>query len=136
MMTLALIFLAMVLAVVTILLWPLLRQPKAVPTDGEAEIYREQLAEVARDVENDMLTAAEADVVRAEIFHRMLAAEKKHEEKKQEKKKIGNMFAACLVLHLAKKLFAECICLTLSKGVMSLIHTPPVAPSHWSSPLP
>ncbi len=61
--------------VVAILVWPLLRRAQAVPSRAafDMEIHRDQLAEIARDLERGTITPEEARAARAEIGRRMLA---------------------------------------------------------------
>ena len=75
-MTLLLIFAAMTAVVLALLLVPLLRTPGAAAAGRESydlAIYKDQLAEVDRDVERGLLTAAAADAARIEVQRRMLA---------------------------------------------------------------
>ena len=72
------LFALMALAVVVALVWPLLRTPPA-PAERAAydmTVFRDQLAEVDRDLERGVLTIGEADSARLEIQRRMLAASK------------------------------------------------------------
>lgn len=65
------------LAVLALLLMPLLRKRSvAAPerADYDLSVYREQLAEIDRDLERDLMTAEQADAARIEIKRRMLAA--------------------------------------------------------------
>ncbi len=68
---------AMSLAAVGLLLWPLLRpSPPSPPRDAyDLEIYRDQLAEIERDVERGVLGADLAGSARAEVGRRALAAD-------------------------------------------------------------
>ncbi len=76
-MTLWMIFAALTLGVLAILVVPLLRKPAAAPprVDYDIVVYRDQLAEVDKDVERGLLTADQAAAARTEIHRRMLAAE-------------------------------------------------------------
>jgi len=69
-----LVILVLVLAGIT-LVWPLLRRREARPeaTRGLA-IYRDQLAEIARDREAGLVSEAEAEAARTEIERRILRA--------------------------------------------------------------
>jgi cytochrome c-type biogenesis protein CcmH len=72
------LFALMALAVVVALLWPLLRTPAA-PAERAAydmTVFRDQLAEVDRDLDRGVLTIGEADSARLEIQRRLLAASK------------------------------------------------------------
>lgn len=66
---------ALTVLVVALLVWPLLRRAKPVPTRAafDMEIYRDQMAEIARDLERGTVTPDEARAARAEIGRRMLA---------------------------------------------------------------
>jgi cytochrome c-type biogenesis protein CcmH len=55
-------------------LWPLSRAPAPYPAGSEAEIYRDQLGEVDRDLANGVIGAAEADAARVEVSRRLIAA--------------------------------------------------------------
>jgi cytochrome c-type biogenesis protein CcmH len=73
-----LIFAGLSAATLGLLLQPLLRGMRATgPTraDYDMVIYRNQLAEIAQDVERGLLPQDQADTARAEIHRRMLAAE-------------------------------------------------------------
>ncbi|WIV49585.1 c-type cytochrome biogenesis protein CcmI [Marivivens sp. LCG002] len=67
-----------VIATVSLLL-PLFRNTRTAATEdavSEVDIYREQLAEVERDLERGVLDTAEAERTRTEIARRLLAADK------------------------------------------------------------
>ncbi len=66
---------ALTVLVVALLVWPLLRRAKPVPTRAafDMEIYRDQMAEIARDLDRGTVTPEEARAARAEIGRRMLA---------------------------------------------------------------
>jgi cytochrome c-type biogenesis protein CcmH len=66
---------ALTVLVMALLVWPLLRRAAPVPTRAafDMEIYRDQLAEIARDLERGTITPDEARAARAEIGRRMLA---------------------------------------------------------------
>jgi cytochrome c-type biogenesis protein CcmH len=68
------VFALMTVAAVFAVLWPLGRryQPRAGGT--EASVYRDQLAEIDRDLAGGLIAAAEADSARIEISRRLLAA--------------------------------------------------------------
>ena len=67
-------------AVALALAWPLLRHRSASGGDADAgrdmAVYRDQLAELARDEARGLIGAAEAAAAHAEIARRMLAAER------------------------------------------------------------
>jgi cytochrome c-type biogenesis protein CcmH len=67
------IFAAMAGAAVMAVLWPLSRKPAAeVGRDPETQFYREQLAEIDRDVARGLLSASEAEGARTEAARRLL----------------------------------------------------------------
>jgi cytochrome c-type biogenesis protein CcmH len=70
------IFAAMVGLTLLVLLRPLLAAPAAAiaRSDYDLMVYKDQLAELARDMERGLLTADQADAARTEILRRMLAA--------------------------------------------------------------
>ncbi len=76
-MTLWIIFAALTLGTLGFLVVPLLRRPAAAPArvDYDIVVYRDQLAEVAKDVERGLLTDEQAAAAKTEIHRRMLAAE-------------------------------------------------------------
>jgi cytochrome c-type biogenesis protein CcmH len=66
------------LAVVAAIVWPLLRRSAVPPPSRGAfdrSIYRDQLAELARDVERGVVDADQAAAARLEIERRLLATE-------------------------------------------------------------
>ena len=76
-MTLWIVVAAMTALALALLLAPLLRRAEgAAPRAAyDMEIYRDQLAEIDRELERGMLDTAEAEAARAEIGRRALAAE-------------------------------------------------------------
>jgi cytochrome c-type biogenesis protein CcmH len=76
-MTLWILFSAVTLGVLLILVVPLLRRQTAAPARIAYDIvvYRDQLAEVERDLERGLLNEGQAEAARTEILRRMLAAE-------------------------------------------------------------
>jgi cytochrome c-type biogenesis protein CcmH len=66
---------ALTVLIVALLVWPLLRRAAPVPTRAafDMEIYRDQMAEIARDLDRGTVTPDEARAARAEIGRRMLA---------------------------------------------------------------
>lgn len=64
----------MMLVATFAVLWPLSRAPSRRVTGQEAAIYRDQLAEVDRDLANEVIGATEADAARVEVSRRLLAA--------------------------------------------------------------
>jgi len=73
-----LIFVALTLAILAILLYPLLKggTSEAAPrVDYDIVVYRNQLAEIDQEIERGLLSEEQAEAARAEIYRRMLAAE-------------------------------------------------------------
>lgn len=70
------VFALMTAAAALVVLWPLSRS-RALKGAREADlaVYRDQLAEIARDKEAGILPAEQADAARAEVARRMLAAD-------------------------------------------------------------
>lgn len=69
------IFAAMAGAAVMAVLWPLSRKPGAAAgSDPDTHFYREQLAEIDRDLGRGLLSESEADAARAEAARRLLRA--------------------------------------------------------------
>lgn len=64
----------MTAAAVFAVLWPLGRGVVAQREGSETVVYKDQLAEVARDAEAGLIAPAEADAARVEISRRLLAA--------------------------------------------------------------
>ena len=69
---------AMTAAALALLLPPLLRRPTAIGTRAafDMEVYRDQIAEIGRDLERGQITEREAVDARAEIGRRLLAADR------------------------------------------------------------
>ncbi|HXP97103.1 MAG TPA: c-type cytochrome biogenesis protein CcmI [Telmatospirillum sp.] len=76
-MTLWILFSAVTAGVLLLLVVPLLRRQTAAPARIAYDIvvYRDQLAEVERDLDRGLLNADQAEAARTEILRRMLAAE-------------------------------------------------------------
>lgn len=76
-MTLWILFSAVMVVVLLLLVVPLLRRQTAAPARIAYDIvvYRDQLAEVERDVERGLLNESQAEAARTEILRRMLVAE-------------------------------------------------------------
>ncbi|HMN51139.1 MAG TPA: c-type cytochrome biogenesis protein CcmI [Xanthobacteraceae bacterium] len=66
----------MTAAAVLAVLWPLSRKPAfaVAAADGDAAIYRDQLAEIERDRARGLLAGTEADAMHTEVARRLLAA--------------------------------------------------------------
>ena len=73
-MTLWFVFALMTAAAVFAVLWPLGRGRRPQREGSEATVYRDQLAEVERDVAAGTIGASEAEAARVEIIRRLLAA--------------------------------------------------------------
>ncbi|MCR6631094.1 MAG: c-type cytochrome biogenesis protein CcmI [Magnetospirillum sp.] len=69
-------FTALTIAVLLLLVWPLLRRSgkSAARADYDLMVFRDQLAEVDRDLESGVIQADQAEAARLEIKHRMLRA--------------------------------------------------------------
>lgn len=64
----------MTVAAAFAVLWPLSRVTAGVPGNNELAVYRDQLAEVERDVAAGLVSERDADAARVEIGRRMIAA--------------------------------------------------------------
>lgn len=73
-MTLWFVFALMTVAAIFAVLWPLSRRGRADTGGSEVVVYRDQLAEIDRDMAAGIIGAAEADAARVEISRRLLAA--------------------------------------------------------------
>jgi cytochrome c-type biogenesis protein CcmH len=73
-MTLWFVFALMTVAAIFAVLWPLSRRAGATTGGSEAAVYKDQLAEIDRDVAAGMIGPSEADAARVEIGRRLLAA--------------------------------------------------------------
>ena len=73
-MTLWFVFALMTAAAIFAVLWPLGRGNRTKGDGSEAAVYRDQLAEVDRDVSAGLIGAPEAAAARVEISRRLLAA--------------------------------------------------------------
>ena len=68
------VFALMTVAAVFAVLWPLGRRHRSQTGGTEESVYRDQLAEVDRDLAGGLIGAAEAEAARVEIGRRLLAA--------------------------------------------------------------
>ena len=68
------VFALMTVAAVFAVLWPLGRRYQSQADGSEASVYRDQLAEIERDLAGGLIGASEADAARIEISRRLLAA--------------------------------------------------------------
>jgi cytochrome c-type biogenesis protein CcmH len=107
----------MTAAAVFAVLWPLGRPPRAKAGD-ESEIYKDQLAEVARDRSAGLISPADAEAAQVEISRRLLASAKSGENKPA---------AAYLNLRRAVAVFAL-FGLPLLAGAMYLRYGSPALP--------
>ena len=73
-MTLWFVFALMTVAAIFAVLWPLGRSTSASAGGSEAVVYRDQLAEIDRDVAAGLIGVSEAEAARVEIGRRLLAA--------------------------------------------------------------
>ena len=73
-MTLWFVFALMTAAAIFAVLWPLGGAGRAASDGSEAAVYRDQLAEIDRDVSAGMIGVLEAEAARVEIGRRLLAA--------------------------------------------------------------
>ncbi|QPF87148.1 c-type cytochrome biogenesis protein CcmI [Bradyrhizobium genosp. L] len=73
-MTLWFVFALMTVAAIFAVLWPLSRAGRAESGGSEVVVYRDQLAEIDRDMASGVIGANEADAARIEISRRLLAA--------------------------------------------------------------
>ena len=73
-MTLWFMFALMTVAAIFAVLWPLSRGSSAPAGGSEEAVYRDQLAEIDRDVAAGLIGASEAEAARVEIGRRLLAA--------------------------------------------------------------
>src|SRR5204863_7129207 len=62
-------------------LWPLGRPALERASGGEVAIYRDQLAEVDRDLAHGVIGSAEADAARIEVSRRLLAADRSEQQR-------------------------------------------------------
>src|SRR6185295_17625819 len=74
-MTLWFVFAMMTAAAVFAVLWPLGRAPGALREGNESTVYKDQLAEIERDVAAGLIGSGEAEAARVEIGRRLLAAD-------------------------------------------------------------
>jgi cytochrome c-type biogenesis protein CcmH len=73
-MTLWFVFALMTVAAIFAVLWPLSRGSSAQAGGSEAVVYKDQLAEIDRDVAAGLIGLSEAEAARVEISRRLLAA--------------------------------------------------------------
>ena len=68
------VFALMTVAAIFAVLWPLSRGSRPQNDGSEAAVYKDQLAEIDRDVSAGLIEASEAEAARVEISRRLLAA--------------------------------------------------------------
>ena len=73
-MILWLILAAMTAAAAVAVIWPLARRAGAAPSGSDMAVYRDQLAEIERDLAAGLVGKTEAEAARVEISRRLLAA--------------------------------------------------------------
>ncbi|WP_025035135.1 c-type cytochrome biogenesis protein CcmI [Bradyrhizobium sp. DOA9] len=73
-MTLWFVFALMTVAAIFAVLWPLGRTSRAQAQGSEVAVYKDQLAEIERDLAAGLILAPEAEAARVEISRRLLAA--------------------------------------------------------------
>ena len=73
-MTLWLILAAMTAAAVVAVIWPFARRAGVAPSGSDMAVYRDQLAEIERDLAAGLVGKTEAEAARVEISRRLLAA--------------------------------------------------------------
>jgi cytochrome c-type biogenesis protein CcmH len=73
-MILGLILAAMTAAAVVAVIWPLARRAGGPPSGSDVAVYRDQLAEIERDLAAGLVGKTEAEAARVEISRRLLAA--------------------------------------------------------------
>src|SRR5665213_1787499 len=73
-MTLWFVFALMTAAAVFAVLWPLGRSGRPQNDGSETNVYKDQLAEVDRDLAGGLIASSEAEAARVEISRRLLAA--------------------------------------------------------------
>ncbi|RXH27875.1 cytochrome C biogenesis protein [Bradyrhizobium nanningense] len=73
-MTLWFVFALMTVAAIFAVLWPLGRKERAQNQGSEVAVYKDQLAEIERDLAAGLIPAPDAEAARVEISRRLLAA--------------------------------------------------------------
>ncbi len=134
-MTLWFVFAVMTAAAICAVLLPLGLGARA-PSDGrEVAVYKDQLAEIARDVDNGLIGKDEAEATRAEIGRRLLAAADQEGEA-PVKASIGMRRAAAVLALVGLPIVALAVYLPLgSPQLPDLPLTARTAPANGSQPL-
>ena len=88
--------------VAALLLAPLMRAPKVVEeeTSGEAEVYKDQLKEIDRDLAGGLINAQEAENARAEIGRRLIAVSAQSARSTAAGQTLAHRIAQALVIAL------------------------------------
>src|SRR3984957_1286885 len=97
-MTLWFVFALMTVAAIFAVLWPLGRAHRPQNDGSEATVYKDQLAEIDRDVAAGTIGAAEAEAARVEISRRLLAAADNQRDQPTASNTRLRRFAAILAL--------------------------------------
>lgn len=102
-------------AVAAVLLLPLLRRPPASAGDAshDIEVYRDQLEELKRDEATGLIGATEAELARAEVARRLIAASKAEEKDRKTSEHRRNRLAQAFVIVLLPALG---LCLYIAGG--------------------
>ncbi|AOF91017.1 c-type cytochrome biogenesis protein CcmI [Sinorhizobium sp. RAC02] len=102
-------------AVAAVLLLPLLRRPMAAAGEAshDIEVYRDQLEELKRDEATGLIGSSEAELARAEVARRLIAASKDGAKGKADPADRRNRLAQAFVILL---LPAIGLCLYLATG--------------------
>lgn len=87
-------------AVAAVLLLPLLRRPVAAAGDAshDVEVYRDQLEELKRDEATGLIDTAEAELARAEVARRLIAASKAEAKDRANPAERRNRLAQAFVI--------------------------------------
>jgi cytochrome c-type biogenesis protein CcmH len=97
-MTLWFVFALMTVAAIFAVLWPLGRADRPQNDGSEATVYKDQLAEIDRDVATGTIGAPEAEAARVEISRRLLAAADNQRDPPTVSSRRLRRFAAVLAL--------------------------------------
>ena len=102
-------------AVAAVLLLPLLRRPVAGAGEAshDVEVYRDQLEELKRDEASGLIGAGEAELARAEVARRLIAASKAEAKERKSQPERRNRLAQAFVI---VALPAIGLCLYLTTG--------------------
>jgi cytochrome c-type biogenesis protein CcmH len=102
-------------AVAAVLLLPLLRRPVAAAGDAshDVEVYRDQLEELKRDEATGLIGAGEAELARAEVARRLIAASKAEAKGRKSPGERRNRLAQAFVIVI---LPAIGLCLYVATG--------------------